>query len=239
MTDPGPGHSADVADRRERLESWKEIAAYLGRGVTTVQRWEQQEGLPIHRLPHAKKGSVFAIKCELDDWRRARSQSGPLHRDAVVDSPPRGARAVAAEPRRPLRLDWRAGVVLVALLGAAITGLAMSRMLGRKPSDAVAGNELVVPRPLASDAAAERCPSLSPDGSRVVYYWERAEAPGFYVKHLEGRRADWRRMLRALAFGAATPSGPRPATSSRFLPTETMTARTSGSSRLTVGSPDS
>src|SRR5207249_9472999 len=37
-----------------RLDSWKEIAAYLGRGITTVQRWEQKEGLPVHRLPHAR-----------------------------------------------------------------------------------------------------------------------------------------------------------------------------------------
>ena len=43
-----------------RLDSWKEIAAYLGRGIRTVQRWEAEEGLPVHRLPHGKAGSVFA-----------------------------------------------------------------------------------------------------------------------------------------------------------------------------------
>src|SRR5688572_10674060 len=58
----------------ERLDSWKAIAAYMGRGVTTVQRWEQEEGLPVRRLPHAKKGSVFAFKHELDGWRTARAQ---------------------------------------------------------------------------------------------------------------------------------------------------------------------
>jgi hypothetical protein len=63
------------AGSRDRLDPWKEIAAYLGRGVTTVQRWEQDEGLPIHRLPHAKKGSVLAFKSELDAWRTARAQS--------------------------------------------------------------------------------------------------------------------------------------------------------------------
>ena len=26
----------------DRLDSWKEIAAYLGRGVRTVQRWERR-----------------------------------------------------------------------------------------------------------------------------------------------------------------------------------------------------
>src|SRR3954447_2325268 len=31
----------------KRLESWKEIAAYVNRHVTTVRRWEKQEGLPL------------------------------------------------------------------------------------------------------------------------------------------------------------------------------------------------
>src|SRR5262249_5857708 len=51
-----------------RLESWKEIAAYLGRGVRTVQRWEREQGLPVHRLAHAERGSVFADPVELTGW---------------------------------------------------------------------------------------------------------------------------------------------------------------------------
>jgi adenylate cyclase len=52
----------------ERLVSWKEIAAYLNRGARTVQRWEREEGLPVHRLRHDKLGSVYAYKSELDAW---------------------------------------------------------------------------------------------------------------------------------------------------------------------------
>jgi TolB-like protein/Tfp pilus assembly protein PilF len=63
-----PAHS-------RRLESWKEIAAYLGRDVRTVQRWERRDGLPIHRLQHRKLGSVFAHTAELDTWRHARDPS--------------------------------------------------------------------------------------------------------------------------------------------------------------------
>jgi phage terminase Nu1 subunit (DNA packaging protein) len=37
-----------------RLDSWKEIAAYLKRDVTTVQRWERREGMPVHRHLHDK-----------------------------------------------------------------------------------------------------------------------------------------------------------------------------------------
>jgi hypothetical protein len=65
-----------AGDAGERLESWKEIARFFGRTPTTVQRWEQAEGLPVHRLTHAKKGSVFAFKQELEDWRLLRTQ-GP------------------------------------------------------------------------------------------------------------------------------------------------------------------
>ena len=51
-----------------RLDSWKEIAAYLGRGARTVQRWEREEGLPVHRLRHDQGSTVFAYKSELDAW---------------------------------------------------------------------------------------------------------------------------------------------------------------------------
>jgi len=58
-----------------RLDSWKEIAAYLGRDVTTVQRWEKREGMPVHRHLHDKRGSVYASKGELDAWARSRRLS--------------------------------------------------------------------------------------------------------------------------------------------------------------------
>ena len=56
----------------DRLESWKEIAAYMRRSERTVRRWEEQEGLPVHRLTHARRGSVYAFTAELDQWRDSR-----------------------------------------------------------------------------------------------------------------------------------------------------------------------
>jgi Tol biopolymer transport system component len=71
-----PSRTTDPPSRAEpesgRLESWKEIAAYFNRSVTTVQRWEQEEGLPVHRLVHSKSGSVYAFTHELDAWRSQR-----------------------------------------------------------------------------------------------------------------------------------------------------------------------
>lgn len=76
-SDPGAG----------RLDSWKAIAAYLGRDVTTVQRWEKREGLPVHRHQHEKLGSIFAYQVELDEWRHARAkrqaEGGVLRRQAL------------------------------------------------------------------------------------------------------------------------------------------------------------
>ena len=55
-------------DGGERLEGWKEIAAYLRREVRTVQRWEKSGGLPIRRHQHARRAVPYAFKAELDDW---------------------------------------------------------------------------------------------------------------------------------------------------------------------------
>ena len=50
------------------LTGWKEIAKYLGMGIRTVQRYEQGQGLPIHRPCQNLKGPVLAVKSELDEW---------------------------------------------------------------------------------------------------------------------------------------------------------------------------
>jgi hypothetical protein len=50
------------------LTSWSEIANYLGKGVRTVQRWEQELGLPIRRSSGAPKHAVLALPHELDKW---------------------------------------------------------------------------------------------------------------------------------------------------------------------------
>ncbi len=61
----------------DRLDSWKEIAAYLRRDVRTVQRWEKKEGLPVYRHQHDKLGSIYAYRAELTEWFNTRQQSGP------------------------------------------------------------------------------------------------------------------------------------------------------------------
>ena len=52
----------------DRLDSWKEIAAHFRRDIRTVRRWEEEQGLPVHRHMHQRLASVYAFKSELDAW---------------------------------------------------------------------------------------------------------------------------------------------------------------------------
>ena len=58
-----------AAGQHTRLDSWKEIAAYLQRDVRTARRWELEEGLPVHRHPHKSRSSVYAYRSQIDSWR--------------------------------------------------------------------------------------------------------------------------------------------------------------------------
>src|ERR1700693_171852 len=64
---------------RKRLDSWKEIAAFFGRDERTVNRWEKELGLPVHRLP-GTKGRVYAFAEELSAWLAASSNAGAAMR---------------------------------------------------------------------------------------------------------------------------------------------------------------
>jgi len=50
------------------LNSWKEIANYLNRGVRTVQRWEAELGLPVRRPRGRRRSAVIAMRSEIDQW---------------------------------------------------------------------------------------------------------------------------------------------------------------------------
>jgi TolB-like protein/tetratricopeptide (TPR) repeat protein len=109
---------ADAQGRR--LESWKEIAAYLGRDVTTVRRWEKHEGLPVYRLLHHKLGSIYAYAAELDAWRDKRAPT------AATDAPDvRQVAGVARIGAYALKAAAFAAVLLA--LTAGLTWLARER----------------------------------------------------------------------------------------------------------------
>jgi hypothetical protein len=69
-----------------RLESWKEIATYVKRDVTTVQRWEKREGMPVHRhvttsavrSMHIPRKSMAGYKPASCSWRKTRKKGKRL-----------------------------------------------------------------------------------------------------------------------------------------------------------------
>ena len=77
----------DRRDNREVLNSWKEIAVYLGRGVRTVQRWEANLGLPVHRPNGHIRSAVIAFRGELDEWLRKAPQLRVISAPSPTPSP--------------------------------------------------------------------------------------------------------------------------------------------------------
>ena len=108
----------------DRLDSWKEIAAYLKRDVTTVQRWEKREGMPVHRHLHDSMGSVYASRADLDAWMRSRTlrvgqENG---NNAILPNPP------AQPPRSAISAfltRWTFVLPLAAAIGALAIGISL------------------------------------------------------------------------------------------------------------------
>jgi tetratricopeptide (TPR) repeat protein len=110
----------EVLTPKDRLESWKEIAAFLNRSERTVRRWEEKEGLPVHRLAHDKRGSVYAYTRELERWRESRRQ--------LLEAEPAVPRALESRAR------WRWAIVgAVALTASAVGVWLVTRPSSVKP----------------------------------------------------------------------------------------------------------
>src|SRR5262245_23733251 len=88
-----PGSDAVHPGAGKRLNSWKEIAEYIGRDARTAQRWESN-GLPVHRLMHDKGATVYALSAEIDEWIARRSAS------PQIATPPE------SPPVQPGRTHW-------------------------------------------------------------------------------------------------------------------------------------
>jgi Tol biopolymer transport system component len=115
-----PDTAPSVRPPEDRLDSWKEIAAYLNRDVTTVQRWEKREGMPVHRHVHDKMGSVYASRAELDAWARGRNLSTAIENGNHAPSP-----SPAALPPRSAISTYISRWTIVLPLAAVIAALAI------------------------------------------------------------------------------------------------------------------
>jgi Tol biopolymer transport system component len=117
---------ASPSSSHDRLDSWKEIAAYLKRDVTTVQRWEKRESMPVHRHLHDKLGSVYAFRSELDAWARRRTaqptNGGPIDLPVTPTAPD-----TTPAPVRATRVWLAAALVSVAVTVAVVAMLWFQR----------------------------------------------------------------------------------------------------------------
>ena len=178
-TGPQNGERPPTSSSDDRLESWKEIAAYLRRDVTTVQRWEKRERMPVHRHLHDRLGTVYAFRAELDEWlarRTAGSAAEPRDARQPDDTPASisdlGPRAVPVEPGRVIvaRRRWL-GVAWLVAAGVALGGISWGLWWRSQP------------RPDALDHAryhvvtdfdgTEQAAAVSPDGRLVSFVSDR------------------------------------------------------------------
>jgi Tol biopolymer transport system component len=168
-----PPHSpsdADASPAGQRLESWKEIAAYLNRSVRTLHRWEKEEGLPVHRQLHKELGSVFAYKNELDAWARARSIRAELPGDTK-------------EPGSPNRFPMLVTILLsvaVVLIGA----LSYMVAWGSRPETSGDDAPFTSLELISTFSGSHRWPTLSPDGRMVAFVSDAGGTPQVWIKNL-------------------------------------------------------
>jgi len=127
-----PDYPAPDPPANDRLDSWKEIAAYLGREVRTVQGWEKSEALPVHRHQHGRQGSVYAFKPELDAWRESR-KSAP---EPAPEPPP-----------PPAAKSRRTQIVAAAIVFAAVAsaGLLLWKNSSARSADSGISSVVVLP----------------------------------------------------------------------------------------------
>ena len=138
--------------REDRLDSWKEIAEYLRRGVRTVRRWEKEEALPVHRHLHQRQGGVYAYKSELDTWWDARPVTTETEADEAETAIEKPASSAARRFRR------RTILALVLPLTAALLVAYLLRPPEVQPSHGSDGRAMVVVLPfrnLTGDAGQE------------------------------------------------------------------------------------
>lgn len=169
MADPSTSaHTPPGQPSEDRLDSWKEIAAYLKRDVTTVQRWEKREGMPVHRHLHGRLGSIYAYRSELDAWSRGRSLNTVVEQEpgAADDREP----AVLAAARRGTH---RHAVLALAL--AAIIALLVFSAYGVYRPRPEWRNPLATAqfRPLADFDSNEFAAAISRDGRFVAFLSDR------------------------------------------------------------------
>jgi tetratricopeptide (TPR) repeat protein len=122
----------------DRLDSWKEIAAYLKRDVTTVQRWEKRERMPVHRHQHGTIGSVYAFGSQLDAWRQSRTLGLDEEKEPEAKAPD----DAEADLGRTRSGGWRRWSAVGAAVLLVVAALATWRVFFTRP--ALTGTDVIL-----------------------------------------------------------------------------------------------
>ena len=153
----------------DRLDSWKKIAVYLKRDVTTVQRWERREGMPVHRHLHDKQGSVFAYRSELDNWSASRRTQLAREPATALPAPAEDLRSADAPstsselPARSRLLGRGAVALALLLLAGAIAWFVIDTTFSwRNPLASAKFSRL------SDFAGTEQAAAISPNGKFVA-----------------------------------------------------------------------
>ncbi|HEV2489798.1 MAG TPA: hypothetical protein VGT03_08315 [Candidatus Acidoferrales bacterium] len=146
-----------------RLDSWKEIAVYLNRDLRTVQRWEEREGLPVHRHLHGKQGSVYAFREEIDAWLASRQ---PEAKSASKAAQPNDlempiSHPVDVPPKPALRRTLVYATAFALALGAG--GTLVWRLISRRRPSMVHESQTLAVLPFV-DFSANHSESYMADG---------------------------------------------------------------------------
>jgi len=87
---PGPVQSRELPGIQVTvLNSWKEIANFVGRGIRTVQRWERFLGMPVHRIGHGNRAPVCVLVSELNFWLTKSNNGAPQTANGQFENTPR------------------------------------------------------------------------------------------------------------------------------------------------------
>jgi Tol biopolymer transport system component len=169
MREPSDGITPPAKPLEDRLDSWKEIAVYLNRDVTTVQRWEKREGMPVHRHQHDKIGSIYASRAELDAWSRSRNLPAAQENGNNANSS-----NPAAPPPRPAL--WTSPTKWTSVsLAAAIVAFAIGTILWFQKTEYLWRNPIADARfqTVTDFDGATQAAAVSRDGNVVAFLSDR------------------------------------------------------------------
>lgn len=174
MNEPPPTSTTSTTDSGldGRLDSWKKIASYLKRDVSTVQRWERRESMPVHRHLHDKLGSVYAFRSEIDQWWAGRAVRLARETEDGVESAAAAHASSTAAGKQPL-VSGRRSIWLgtaLALLSVAGAGLWALRRTDYFWTNPLTNAQF---RPLTDFEGTESSATISRDGRLVAFLADR------------------------------------------------------------------